>query len=730
MNWNQITLSPVFPLWVILVLLFFGLAFSLIQYWVIQKRLGRRKAILISLLRLVTLSLLISFSLNPSLLVRREERVSPILSILLDTSRSMNLPGQGEKGTRLDEAKALLLEGEKPLLRSLKENFEVRLYAIGESLRAIGEDELPGLKGVGKGGDLSEGMEKLGDRNSSLVLLLSDGKVYWNGRSKKDPPLLTIPLGDSKSYKDILIKEIKAPHMAFRGRPVQIDVVVKSYGYSGITVPVVLKSGSKILSAKGVSIRRNPEEVFASFSFTPEEVGSHALSISVPPQFGESLTSNNQANRVLKVYRDKIRILMVSGSPSLSYRFMRTAFKNDPTIDLLSFIILRTPTNVINVPLHEQSLIPFPVETLFTNELKNFDLVIFDNFFYRPYLNPKHLESVKEFVRRGGGFAVIGGPNFFGEGGYVGTPIEKILPVRFSGKEDYRRDFASGVKLSRLGAAHPFTRFLSNGNNHQSLWKEMPALGGINLLEAKSSGAVLLESSDENPRPILTVGSYGTGRVLVLGTDYSWKWYMGMLAQGKGNWTYLRFMERMVRWLTKDPSLDPVQITLPEKSGEIGQEIGVKIQVKEEDPSFKSKGIISFSVFNPEGIKVVSQLKATGQQGEYLGSFLPEKGGIHQMKVEMLEGHLEESVLVEEGMENLDGAPQHEYLKMVAEATGGKILLNAKDFLKEVENHVERNREHSVEEKRLSLWETPYLLAFILGFLGMEWYLRRRGGMV
>jgi uncharacterized membrane protein len=729
MNWSQITLDPVFPLGVILVLLFLGLMFTLIQYWMTRKRLGHPRAIFISFLRLITLSLLISFGLNPSLTVRKEEKVFPTLTLILDTSQSMKLPGQGGKTTRLDEAKALLLEGEKPLLKSLEESFEVKLYALGESLRAIGEGELPGLKAMEKRGDLNEALRKAGNKNS-LILLLSDGNLLWNSSDTKGPPLITFPLGDPKNYKDILIKEVRAPQMAFRGRPVQIDVVIKSYGYSGITLPVVLKDGEKLLGAKSISIRKSPEEMVTSFSFTPEEVGSYPLSLSIPPQFGESLTSNNHAPLALKVYRDKIRILMVSGSPSLNYRFMRTAFKNDPTIDLLSFIILRTPTNIINVPLHEQSLIPFPVETLFTHELMNFDLVIFDNFFFRPYLNRNHLESIKEFVRKGGSFAVIGGPNLFGEGGYVGTPMEELLPVRFSGREGYRRDFVAGVKLSRLGKTHPMTRFSSDSNSSQSLWQEMPPLEGINLLEPKSSGAVLLESADGTPKPILTVGSYGRGRVLILGTDDSWKWYMGMLAQGKGNWAYLRFMERMVRWLTKDPSLDPVQITLPGTKGEIGQEIKMKIQIKEEDSSSRSKGIISFSVFNSDGMKMVSQLKATGSQGEYLGSFLPEKGGIYKVRVETLDGFLEESFVLKGEEEDLDGAPDHGHLKEIAETTEGKILSNGKDLLEEVKIHAERSQEHFVEEKRHPLWGTPYWLAFILVSLGIEWYLRRRGGMV
>jgi hypothetical protein len=105
---------------------------------------------------------------------------------------------------------------------------------------------------------------------------------------------------------------------------------------------------------------------------------------------------------------------------------------------------------------------------------------------------------------------------------------------------------------------------------------------------------------------------------------------------------------------------------------------GIKIQVKQEDASSKSKGAISFSVFNPEGIKVVSQLKAMANQGEYLGSFLPEKGGIYKVRVETLEGHLEESVVVAEGMEGLDAVPNPDHLKRIAEY--GREFLSSNDF--------------------------------------------------
>ncbi|MDI7262015.1 MAG: hypothetical protein QME90_19135, partial [Thermodesulfobacteriota bacterium] len=489
MNLDQITIAPVFSLWLILILFSLGFASAIAQYRLLRGRLGHSRALGLSLLRLGAISFLIAFALNPSLASKKEHKVSPAIAVLLDTSQSMGQPGHPGKASRLEEAKALLTEGTNPLLKSLSERFEVRLYGMGESLRAIEAKELADLKAEGMKGNLSEILKELSGKNT-LALLLSDGNLNWNEGQSTNLPIVAVPLGSTGEYKDLLIKAVKAPSLAFRGREVMIDVTIKSYGFTGLTLPVLLKEGGKLLTAKNVRINDSPGEVTASLSFIPDDVGQKNLSISIPQQFGESLVSNNSFNLSMKVVRDKIRILMVSGNPSMNYRFMRIALKNDPSIDLLSFVILRTPSDILNVPTHEQSLIPFPVETLFSKEIKNFDLLIFDNFKYPLYLSPHHLESIREFVRGGGGFAMIGGPNLVNEGRYAVTPIGEILPVRFAEKEDYRRDSKVGVRLSRAGVLHPIMRLSSDtvgdtagDDAHRlSFWQEMPPLDGFNLL--------------------------------------------------------------------------------------------------------------------------------------------------------------------------------------------------------------------------------------------------------
>jgi uncharacterized membrane protein len=531
-------------------------------------------------------------------------------------------------------------------------------------------------------------------------------------------------------YKDLMIKTVKAPALAFRGREITIDVVVKGYGYPGLKLPLVLKEGEKLITAKDLRLDDRTGEGTLSLSFTPQEVGSHTLSVAIPSQLEESLTSNNQAAFPLKVVRDKIRVLMVTGAPSMNYRFLRMALKNDPSIDLLSFVILRTPSNILNVPLQEQSLIPFPVETLFGKELKSFDILIFDNFLHHPYFGGHYLESVRDFVQGGGSFAIIGGPNFYGMGGFSGTAIEEILPVRWAGREGYRRDSPLRVKLTRTGSVHPLTRLSLLEGENRNLWEEMPPLDGVNLLRPKSPGTVLLESADENSWPILTLGNYGKGRVLVLATDSAWKWYMGTVAQGKGPWAYQRLTERLVRWLAQDPSLDPIQIILPERVGTTGQEMELRIRVQEDSLFAKSREAISVSVFSPEGTKIESQLKPAGQNGEYLVSFRPDKDGTYKVKVETQTGQREESLFIGRSLENLDGFPHHEQLKKISTSTGGKTLTSSDAILNELESYGERARKRFIEESRFPLWGNAYIFILLISLLTIEWYLRRRWGLV
>jgi uncharacterized membrane protein len=498
-----------------------------------------------------------------------------------------------------------------------------------------------------------------------------------------------------------------------------------------LTYQVLLKDGARLLTAKNIRVENDPGEATASFSFIPTQVGKKNLLIEIAQQDGESIVANNQVNLLLQVVPDKTRVLMVSGRPSMNYRFMRTALKSDPSIDLLSFVILRSPSDILNVRPHEQSLIPFPVETLFSGELANFDLLIFDNFNYSPFLRPDHLESIRDFVKDGGGFAMIGGPNLYYEEGSEASPVGDILPLRFVRKEFYQRDSPVRVRLSKAGANHPILQFADDfregDTGNLRFWEDLPPLDGVNLMEAKSTSTVLMEGADGIPWPVLTVGESGKGRVLALATDYAWKWYMGSLAEGRGPQPYQKLVHRIVRWLAKDPSLDPVQIIVPEIPPFAGR--GIDARIRFSSASDMSDPALSFSVFDPDEVKISAELKPTQQPGEYLISFLPEEKGIYRIKVETPIGLFEESLVVAGPFDRFDAAPDLDRLKSIAASTGGKYLSQQGDLVKEIEAFGQKAERRFVEERHLPMWATPLAMVIVLSTLSIEWYLRRRWGL-
>ncbi len=86
-------------------------------------------------------------------------------------------------------------------------------------------------------------------------------------------------------------------------------------------------------------------------------------------------------------------------------------------------------------------------------ELERFDLVLVSDV-PSMFLGLTQMQAIETYVRdMGGGFIMAGGQDSFGSGGYQGTKIEKILPVRFdSEKETSQPQLAIALVIDRSGS--------------------------------------------------------------------------------------------------------------------------------------------------------------------------------------------------------------------------------------------------------------------------------------
>ena len=508
----DIVLGGGVPLWLAAVLALAATGFLVHQFRFLHRSLGLGKASLLTLLRGLVYALLLLFLLGPVRTVEEPTSLRRPLLVLMDTSESMGLPsGQGE-ASRLDAAKEVLAA--PGLTRGLADKYDLKLYSFDRETIPQDPDGLTAAAAQGDASRLFEALRQVAENEPEAagVIVVSDGIVNpadaldkFSGHPR---PVFAVGVGQTDSFKDLRIAGLRAPELAFRGRAITIDFTIQAYGMAGAEVPLYFNLGRNLISTHPITIDRDAYENRVTLNYTPRELGAHGFTLTLPEQGGESIAGNNRKAFRMQVRRDKIRVLTLSGSPSWNYRFLRFALKQDPFLELVSFVFLRTPSDVVDVHENELSLIPFPIDEIFVEELKNFDVLILDDFSHRTYFNPVYFENMRDFVRDGGGIAMFGGARAFDRGGYHETALNPVLPVKLDGRGAFQTGIAARAALTPAGKAHPLTRVFADPAANEEAWRALPPLTTLNEV-ARASGEVLLSAAVRGREaPLLSVGRY------------------------------------------------------------------------------------------------------------------------------------------------------------------------------------------------------------------------------
>ena len=150
---------------------------------------------------------------------------------------------------------------------------------------------------------------------------------------------------------------------------------------------------------------------------------------------------------------------------------------------------------------------------------------------------PNRLKVLRDWVKDGGGFVMIGGymsySGFEGKAGYNGTQIEECLPVEMLGFDD-RVECPEGRIPSVVAGDHPILADIPTS------W---PYFLGYNRVRAKSEGSILLDVDGD---PFLVVREFGSGRTAAFSSDCSPHWGSPEFLAWP---SYGRFWNQLLAWL-------------------------------------------------------------------------------------------------------------------------------------------------------------------------------------
>lgn len=678
------------------------------------------------------------------------------VAVLVDVSRSMNVAPPDGGPTRAQRVEALVTAAAPTFAAWEAAGHKVDVYGFGEGLVPTARASLPSPKAEATriGEALSELRTRFGGRDLAAVVLISDGidtgrigRGPLDGDTRKSiealaAPVHTVFVGE-KELRDLSIATVLADDFAFVRTPVKLEAILRQDGLGGRMVEVSLLRDGRVIDAKAVVLKNDSPSERVVFEVTPDHPGNHVFEIRTPVLAGEALDSNNAQVFTLKVIRDRVRVLHVCGRPSWNERFLRSMMRLNPNVDLVSFFILRTDTDEMTLGPDEMSLIPFPYKEIFDEQLRSFDLLVFDNFNFKPYWVEPYLPGVRDYIEGGGALAMIGGDLSFASGGYGESSLHDVLPVELAGVP---RDGPGALstdtfkpRLTSEGRTHPVTSLSLDEHTNESRWAELPPLWGINRVAGLRPGARALlvhptqKSTDGRPAPVVATADVGKGRTLALLTDSAWTWGFGAAGAGDDGRAFQHFWDNAIRWLVRDPALTQLRMDLDKVEYRRGQSVGLRVRSLRADYTPAVAVDVALELYPADTAKKAAALRAvkvtTNSEGEAhveLGEVDPGayrlvgRAAIGSRAVE------EQTTLVvrPEGHELDDVIARDEVLQEIAQASGG-------DFREGSIGSPRLNPPRKVRVgslRTVEVWSNPLLFLLAVGLLVAEWTLRRRHG--
>jgi len=662
------------------------------------------------------------------------------VAVLVDASRSMAILEEGTPRVELANAIVDRVAAE-----------DVDLYHFGHDL-GVGRALTAEAPGTDLEGALDALRERVAGERLAGVVVITDGldrgllrrRFQEEGETASVPdlpgPLTVYQVGSAGDLRDLAVRKVDTGGFAFLRSPFTIRAHIEGVGFEGRTITASLQRDGMPVTEERVRLDGDGHgEV--EFLVRPDRVGRFSYEVTVPTYQDDAVPANNTMPIVVSVVRDRIRVLQVAGHPSWDVKFLRRFLKGDPSVDLVSFFILRTMRDMDgSYHQDELSLIEFPHERLFSTDLKDFDLVVFQNFDHQPYFrydSQQLLRNIRQYVEQEGhGLVMIGGDRSFDLGAYAGTPLEGILPVRLGVPGDAADPTPFRPVLTEEGARHPITRLATDPVENAAWWERLQPMDGTNLtVGAAEDAAVLLAhptrtAADGSPLPILAVREVGRGRTMALTSDASWRWSFSEAAQGRGNQAYLRFWKNAFRWLMDDPTAARVTVDTPRENYAVNDV--VRLVIRARDPGFAPLPGASARAEVTVGGHTTTLQGRTGADGEVVLELPAEHQGAHRVEVKVTDtdgevGSAETVYAVTTRDPEVDEVvPDGVFLQWLAARVGGQYYGPGEfgPILRDEESG------RTVWDRRETpLGRAPALALWIGLWAGLAWIIRRRSGM-
>ena len=148
---------------------------------------------------------------------------------------------------------------------------------------------------------------------------------------RKGVPLFCVGLGDNRPVRDLKLSDLMVEDVVFLNDIVYFEAKLTASGFAGREVRVVLRQKDKpeILAEEKLKVAPEGQSQPIRLAHRPTEEGEFAYVVEVEPLEGELETGNNRQERIVRVRKEQIRVLLVQAYPNYEFRYLRNMLHRD-----------------------------------------------------------------------------------------------------------------------------------------------------------------------------------------------------------------------------------------------------------------------------------------------------------------------------------------------------------------------------------------------------------------
>ncbi len=741
------------PLWLYAGILLGSVLLAVWSYRNTIPRTTRARRNLLIALRSLGLAALLLAIFQPLITSTTTTKVTPTMAIVMDNSQSMTLPEQGFAPANPSSGGSR----EVAMIESIKQGIPADVLASSSRSRlfTVGDHTLPfpnrtpldSIHPDRGATDLSSIFATIANEresaNTEAIVLYTDG-AFTAGENPVYPaqdlgvPVYVVGMGDSTEPRDVAVTELFTNEVATVGAAQPVDVTIHYGGTKpGEHVTVELFEEQKLLGDTTLELTQPTGDAAVSFQYKPATEGIKKLTTRVSSLSGEATLQNNLRITYVKVLKNKFHVVLFAGAPSPDVEFLRQFFSQNPSLDLKTYI--------------QKEGAAFYEGTPALDSLEQVDLVVLVGFPVST-TSDQSIAVVRQLLTRANR-SVFFMPSRTLDLNKL-AEFGDALPVRADPRSASGTELKASLTLTPAASADPVFRLPPEERN-KIAWDGLAPLfkteSHFTALPESHTLATATVQGVPIGEPLVVTRTIGNARQVAL-TGYGlWQWKLTSFGReeaygGKSDTATSPvsamdvFLANSVRWLTTQQQNKRVRIEPDEKFYQAGQRITFLGQVYDESMNPIDHADLTVHVTSSQAgataLDLTLESIGNGRYSAAIPQGLP-KGDYSYAGTATSDG---QAIGKDDGRFNVgdfnielaEPRMRSDILRALAAHTGGKFytLATAPSLMQDILNNPRFAPREFVTKHDFELWNSWPLLALAILFLGTEWFIRKRLGML